>query len=624
MVPFLPGPRAHLSLDAGGGGNRGDEAEEALRRLREFGLEQSDDVSDEGSPCPDCGGSRLNRISRAVRLPMRSGAPRSLPELLGETPAGLLRALSRIKLDARGRLILKDITPPIRERLRFLDEVGLGYLTLDRPTDTLSGGEAQRIRLAAQLGTNLAGVLYVLDEPSIGLHARDNQRLITTLERLRDKGNSVLVVEHDDELMSRADHLIDLGPGAGIHGGRILAEGSPATVCATSASVTGRLLRRGIAHPTRGAYRPAPSPRDPRQWLTVKGAGARNLRGFDVSVPLGRLVVVIGPSGAGKSTLVHEIIGRGVEQARAAKADRVREPRRTAAASADAPARFAELRGAAAFRSVVEVDQSPIGKTPRSTPATYLGIFDVIRTFFATLPESKVRGYGAGRFSFNTAGGRCPTCEGAGRIRLEMAFMPETYLPCDDCRGLRYGADVADIRLKGKSIGEVLQLSFEEAVGFFDFHATLSAVCRLMVDCGLGYLSLGQSSPTLSGGEAQRLKLVSELAAGLPGARDRARGTSVRNLYLLEEPTIGLHLSDCERLIGVLHALVEQGHTVVVIEHHLDVIAEADWVIELGPDGGPDGGHLLFSGPFSALLSRRSSPTAPYLSRHLKRPRTAE
>jgi excinuclease ABC subunit A len=330
-------------------------------------------------------------------------------------------------------------------------------------------------------------------------------------------------------------------------------------------------------------------------------------------------VVVIGPSGAGKSTLVHELIGRGVEQARTEGVDRVRGARRSKAAAPHAQSTFAELRGAASFRSVVEVDQSPIGKTPRSTPATYLGIFDVIRTFFATLPESKVRGYTASRFSFNTAGGRCPTCEGAGRIRLEMAFMPETYLPCDDCRGLRYGAEVADIRWKGKNIGEVLQLSFEEAVEFFDFHATLSAVCRLMVDCGLGYLSLGQSSPTLSGGEAQRLKLVSELAAGLPGVRDRARGTAVRNLYLLEEPTIGLHLSDCERLIGVLHALVEQGHTVIVIEHHLDVIAEADWIVELGPDGGPDGGRLLFSGPLAALLSRRSSPTAPYLNRHLKR-----
>jgi excinuclease ABC subunit A len=609
-----------LEVEDGGG----DDAEEALRRLREFGLEQADDVSGEGSPCPDCNGARLNRTSRAVRLPMRSGLPLSLPELLAETPAGLLRSLSRIKLDARGRLILKDIVPPIRERLRFLDEVGLGYLSLDRPTDTLSGGEAQRIRLAAQLGTNLAGVLYVLDEPSIGLHARDNQRLIATLERLRDKGNSVLVVEHDDELMSRADHLIDLGPGAGIHGGRILAEGPPAQVCATSASVTGRLLRRGIVHPSRGAYRLPPSPRDRRQWLTLTGARARNLRGFDVSLPLGRLVVVIGPSGAGKSTLVHELIGRGVEQARTEGVDRLKGARRIKSASADTAALFAELRGAASFRSVVEVDQSPIGKTPRSTPATYLGIFDVIRAFFATLPDSKVRGYTASRFSFNTAGGRCPTCEGAGRIRLEMAFMPETYLPCDDCRGLRYGAEVADIRWKGKNIGEVLQLSFEEAVEFFDFHANLAAVCRLMVDCGLGYLSLGQSSPTLSGGEAQRLKLVSELAAGLPGVRDRARGTAVRNLYLLEEPTIGLHLSDCERLIGVLHALVEQGHTVIVIEHHLDVIAEADWVVELGPDGGPDGGRLLFSGPLADLVRRRSSPTAPYLSRHLRRPRSVE
>jgi excinuclease ABC subunit A len=601
----------------------GDEAEEAARRLREFGLEAPEDVGEEGSPCPDCGGARLNRISRAVRLPLRGGALRSLPELLAETPAGLLKGLTRLKLDARGQLVLKDILPPVRERLRFLDEVGLGYLTLDRPTDTLSGGEAQRIRLAAQLGTNLAGVLYVLDEPSIGLHARDNQRLIATLERLRDKGNSVLVVEHDDELMSRADHLIDLGPGAGIHGGRLLAEGAPAAVCASPDSITGRLLRQGITHPTRGAYRAPPPTRGRSHWLSLTGVAARNLAGFDLALPLGRLVVVIGPSGAGKSTLVHEVIGRGVSRARTEGVDQIRGAARTSG-SASGERSFRELRGAGTFRSVVEVDQSPIGKTPRSTPATYLGIFDLIRTFFATLPESKVHGYTASRFSFNTAGGRCPTCEGAGRIRLEMAFMPETYLPCEDCRGLRYGPDVAEIRWKGRNIGEVLQMSFEEAVGFFDFHATLSGVCRLMVDCGLGYLALGQSSPTLSGGEAQRLKLVSELAAGLPGARDRARNTPVRNLYLLEEPTIGLHLSDCQRLIGVLHALVEQGHTVIVIEHHLDVIAEADWVVELGPDGGPRGGRLLYSGPLEPLLTRRSSPTAPHLTRHLRRVRTAE
>jgi len=346
------------------------------------------------------------------------------------------------------------------------------------------------------------------------------------------------------------------------------------------------------------------------------------LQGFDLRLPLGRLIMVAGPSGAGKSTLFRDLLHPAVSYALAQKSARVTGKafvRDTgfAAESADAPLPFAELRGAHTFRSVIEVDQSPIGKTPRSTPATYLGIFDLIRQFFAGLPEAKLRGYTASRFSFNTAGGRCPTCDGAGRIRLEMAFMPDTYLPCDDCHGSRYSAELGDVVWKGKSIGEVLQLTFEEAVAFFDFHSQLRETCQLMVDCGLGYLTLGQSSPTLSGGEAQRLKLVTELARGLPSYTERKRGEPPRNLYLLEEPTIGLHLSDCERLIRVLHALVAQGHTVVVIEHHLDLLAEADWIVELGPDGGPGGGELLYQGPLAGLLRVKRSPTAPFLAEKL-------
>jgi len=660
-----------------------EEDDDPAARLRAFGIESEEDVSDAGTPCPDCHGARLNRIVRAVKLHLRGKQPPlSLPELLRSTPGELLARLRQLDLDARGRIITQDIVPQIEERLKFLGHVGLGYLALERPTDTLSGGEAQRIRLAAQLGTNLAGVLYVLDEPSIGLHARDNERLIAMLETLRDKGNTLLVVEHDDEMMERADHIIDLGPGAGVHGGELLASGTPAEIRKCDQSLTGLFLTKGISHPLRGEYRSVP------RWsgltsrcsqrvglarrggvnalhpdlLELKGARFRNLRGFDLRLPLGRLIMVAGPSGAGKSTLFRDLLGPAVAHAIKQKKARVsgrefvkatgwdsadpvfREsasllaPRQTARAFRQAQGPelverasslptinrralseppFAELRSANGFRSVIEVDQAPIGKTPRSTPATYLGIFDLIRQFFASLPEAKIRGYTASRFSFNTTGGRCPTCEGAGRIRLEMAFMPDTYLPCDNCRGSRYGAELSDITWKGKTIGDVLQLTFEEAAVFFDFHSQLKAVCQLMVDCGLGYLTLGQSSPTLSGGEAQRLKLVTELSRGLQSYKERSRGLQPHNLYLLEEPTIGLHLSDCEKLIRVLHALVDQGHTVVVIEHHLDLLAEADWIVELGPDGGPAGGELIYQGPLAGLLKVKRSPSAPYLQKRL-------
>jgi excinuclease ABC subunit A len=586
-----------------------DDEDENAERLRQLGL--TGDEDDEGVPCPDCRGERLNRISRAVKLHLkgRRGAL-SLPALLAFPPSQLLSSLENLELDERGRLVTGDIVPQIRERLRFMDHVGLGYLSLDRPTKTLSGGEAQRIRLAAQLGTNLAGVLYVLDEPSIGLHARDNQRLIETLLALRDKGNTLVVVEHDDELMARADLIVDLGPGAGVHGGELLARGTPSEIRANDSSLTGVFLAKGIRHPLRGKYRDVPPAG--AAWIELKGARHRNLRGVDLRVPMGRLTMVAGPSGAGKSTLFRDLLGPA-----AACAIKTGKPRLTgrdfARFSGEVGARFDELRNANKFRSVIEVDQSPIGKTPRSTPATYLGIFDTIRKFFATIPEAKIRGYTASRFSFNTEGGRCPACKGAGRIRLEMAFMPDTYLPCDDCQGSRYGPELSDVTWKGRSIGAVLQLTFEEASEFFSFHTELAAVCRLMADCGLGYLTLGQSSSTLSGGEAQRLKLVTELSKGLATYRERSRGSVPLNLYILEEPTIGLHLSDCEKLIGVLHALVDQGHTVSVIEHNLDLISEADYVVELGPGGGPDGGELIYQGALKGLLSSKRSPTAPFL-----------
>jgi len=604
-------------------------------------LARGDDDADgqsSGTLCPVCHGERLNRVARAVKLHFRTGPPLSLPALLRLPPAGLLAGLRQLALDARGRAVTMDIVPQIEERLKFLDHVGLGYLSLDRPTETLSGGEAQRIRLAAQLGSNLSGVLYVLDEPSIGLHARDNERLIGTLETLRDKGNTLLVVEHDEAIMERADRIIDLGPGAGTHGGELIANDTPANLKRNQGSLTGLYLGRGLPHPSRGAYRPiggadAGSARrrakdgiQDHGWITLTGAQYRNLRAVDLRLPLGRLIMVCGPSGAGKSTLFGDLLRPAVSCAIKARKSRLTgsDFARLTGLTGDLPGAalrhtvFADLRGAQVFKSVIAVDQAPIGKTPRSTPATYLGIFDVIRQFFASLPEAKIRGYTASRFSFNTTGGRCPTCQGAGRIRLEMAFMPDTYLPCDDCGGLRYGPELADIAWKGKNIGQVLQLTFEEAAGFFDFHAKLGEVCRLMGDCGLGYLTLGQSSPTLSGGEAQRLKLVSELARGMQTFTERSRGVRPRNLYLLEEPTIGLHLSDCEKLIRVLHGLVDQGHTVIVIEHHLDLLAEADYVVELGPGGGPAGGEILYQGPLAGLFKVRRSPTAPYLRAKLK------
>ncbi len=629
---------------------------EVADALRTF---DPDDPANDGKLCPTCHGERLNRVARAVRLPLRPGNKSqvssikkqslshsrssvvrppssvlrsplsiSLPELLRLTPEQLIATLRNLQLDTRTKLITQDIVPQIEERLKFLAHVGLDYLSLDRPTETLSGGEAQRIRLAAQLGSNLSGVLYVLDEPSIGLHARDNDRLIDTLQSLREKGNTLLVVEHDDVLMERADRIIDLGPGAGVHGGEILANGTPAEIKRSDTSLTGIFLSKGIPHPIRGAYRAIPNakkqtPKEP-EFLELTSIRYRNLHDQTLRLPLGRLIMACGPSGAGKSTLFRDILHPAVTRAikhRKAKLtgkDFVKLAGfESDSRDADAPP-FAELRGANGFKSVIEVDQAPIGKTPRSTPATYLGIFDLIRQFFATLPEAKMRGYTASRFSFNTAGGRCETCSGAGRIKLEMAFMADSYLPCDACGGSRFGPELADITWKGKNIGQVLQLTFDEAAAFFDFHSQLSQICQLMVDCGLGYLTLGQSSPTLSGGEAQRLKLVTELARGLASYQERSRGIAVRNLYLLEEPTIGLHLSDCEKLIKVLHNLVDHGHTVVVIEHHLDLLAEADWILELGPGGGPHGGEILYQGPLAGLLKVKKSPTAPYLREKLK------
>jgi excinuclease ABC subunit A len=579
--------------------------------------------------CPDCHGARLSPISRAVKLSFADGTTRSLPDLLALAPAILLEQLQHLKLDSRGKLIAGEILPQMAERLKFLDRVGLDYLTLDRSADTLSGGEAQRIRLAAQLGSNLAGVLYVLDEPSIGLHARDNRRLIESLRRLQQNGNSLLVVEHDEDTLRQADRIIDLGPGAGVHGGQIVANGPVAEILRHPESLTAKFLREGLIHPRRGSWRVLP-PGGPKEngqgaaahrkdWLLLRGAARRNLRGDDAWFPLGRLIVVSGPSGAGKSTLIRDVLEPAASFAvkhNLAKLDWKTALRsgRFKLDSPGSPPSFKELIGANTFRQVIEVGQDPIGQTPRSTPATYIGAFEHIRALFAQLPEARLRGHEAGWFSFNTKGGRCETCSGAGRVKLEMSFLPEAWLPCDDCGGDRYGAELRELRWNGKNLAEVLRMSFEEAAEFFAAHRKLKSLLDLMVETGLGYLTLGQSSPTLSGGEAQRLKLVSELTHGLPQAR---HGGAARHLYILEEPTIGLHQSDVARLIDLLHRLVDQGHTVVVIEHHLDIIAEADWVLELGPDGGNGGGQIMFQGPAAQLARRKDCPTSSYLREKL-------
>lgn len=585
----------------------------------ESAVDHLDDFED-GDRCPDCNGARLNPLSRAVKLPLKRTQSISLPELLQLTPGELLETLAKLKNDSRSRPIIEELLPEIQTRMRFMDHVGLGYLGLDRATATLSGGEAQRIRLAAQLGTNLSGVLYVLDEPSIGLHARDNAKLIQSLLQLRDRGNTLVVVEHNLDTMRHADRIVDLGPGAGIHGGHIVASGTLTQLRKNKNSLTGRYLRKKMAHPLRGEYRTLPPAWQARRksthtdWIALRGAALRNLKDFDLHLPLQQLNVVCGVSGSGKSTLIRDLLRPLVENAVRIKSTKLLPKNLTM--DRHLATAFTSLHGANAVRKVVEVDQSPIGKTPRSTPATYIGAFDRIREIYAALPEARFRGYSAGTFSFNTKGGRCETCKGAGRIKLEMNFMPDTYVTCENCGGQRYGEELAALRWNGKSIDDVLAMSFEEAADFFSFHTRLAALMQLMVETGLGYITLGQYSPTLSGGEAQRLKLVSELAKGLPSLKERQYNLGAGNLYLLEEPSIGLHSSDVERLNHLLHRLVDQGHTVVLIEHHLDCIAEADYIIEIGPEGGEAGGQLLYQGKLTGLKKIKNSPTAGFLIDH--------
>ncbi len=530
-------------------------------------------------PCPECDGARLRPEIRAVLV-----GGLGIHELVGLSVADALDWLEQLELPTTKAMIAERVVAEAIGRLRFLVDVGVGYLTLDRAASTLSGGEAQRIRLATQIGAGLVGVLYILDEPSIGLHQRDNTRLIATLERLRDMGNTVLVVEHDTDTMLAADYIVDMGPGAGEHGGRVVSAGSPEAVAADERSLTGAFLsgRRGIPVPERR--------RSARSWLTVKGAAEHNLADIDVRFPLGTLTCVAGVSGSGKSTLVNEVLLRALMSRLGRRVIR--------------PGRHRGLTGAGELDKVIAIDQSPIGRTPRSNPATYTGVFDHIRQLFAQTPDARERGYGPGRFSFNVKGGRCETCRGDGTIKIEMHFLPDVYVPCEVCGGKRYNRETLEVRYKGKTISDVLEMSVEEALEVFSAVPRIARRLQTLHDVGLDYVRLGQPATTLSGGEAQRVKLSSELSKVATG----------RTLYVLDEPTTGLHSADVERLLVVLQRLVDSGNTVVVIEHDLDVVKSADWVIDLGPEGGDAGGRLVAEGSPEVIATTPGSFTGEHLA----------
>jgi len=588
-------------------------ADDQKGREQTFAEPEAEDVGDVA--CPTCHGTRLNAVARAVLLDGVGAGALPVPheerhgEGLGIAITDIARLsvtdirqwFERLTLTGRDAEIARDLVPEIRSRLEFLEEVGLGYLTLDRGAPTLSGGEAQRIRLAAQLGSNLQGVCYVLDEPTIGLHARDNRILLDALHKLGDKGNTLVVVEHDEDTIRRADHIIDIGPSAGKRGGRLVAEGSVADIEAAGDSQTGRYLRDAIRHPLqarRDVLPPVAAPKakaketeDADAWLTVRGADLHNLQDVTTTLPLHRLVAITGVSGSGKSTLARDVLLANVQ---AIVIQRMTKAGRDADAAGKRPAWTGcdTVEGYEVIDRVLEVDQTPIGKTPRSCPATYIGFWDTIRKLFADTLEAKARGYTPARFSFNTGEGRCPGCDGAGVRTIEMSFLPDVKVPCEVCHGARFNPETLAVTWRGKSIGDVLQMEVDEAVGFFASMPQISHPLQLLVDVGLGYLTLGQPSPTLSGGEAQRIKLVTELSKVRDDVTRRGQ-KAPHTLYVLDEPTVGLHMADVEKLIHVLHRLVNGGHSVVVIEHDLDVIAEADWLIDLGPEGGNAGGRIV-------------------------------
>ena len=534
-------------------------------------------------PCPDCHGARLKPSSLAVTV-----GGLSIHEATNQSVEKAIAWSQTLELSETEGLIAERILREIIERLSFLNDVGVGYLSLNRGASTLSGGEAQRIRLATQIGSSLVGVLYILDEPSIGLHQRDNHRLLDTLTRLRDIGNTVIVVEHDEDTMRESDWLVDMGPGAGEHGGRVVAAGAPKLVMKSKDSVTGQFLsgRRAIAVPER---RP---PAD--EFLTVRGAREHNLKDIDVEIPVGRFVTVTGVSGSGKSTLVNDVVLRSMQGA--LLKSRVRAGAHTA------------VEGIEHFDKVIAIDQSPIGRTPRSNPATYTGVFDHIRQLYADTPDAKTRGYKQGRFSFNVKGGRCEACRGDGTLKIEMHFLPDIYVPCEVCGGRRYNKETLEVRFKGKSIADVLDMPIEEALTFFSKIPKLRRRLQTLHDVGLDYVRLGQPATTLSGGEAQRVKLATELAKVATG----------RTLYVLDEPTTGLHMADVEKLLHVLQRLVDTGNTVLVIEHNLDVIKQSDWLIDLGPEGGDAGGEVLAVGTPEQVSKVKASHTGRFLIPLLK------
>ena len=541
--------------------------------------------------CPDCGGSRLRREARHVLLVDADGQPaRAIYQVEHATLAECQRYFDALRLQGAKAEIADKVVREIRARLRFLNDVGLNYLSLDRSADTLSGGEAQRIRLASQIGSGLTGVMYVLDEPSIGLHQRDNERLIGTLKHLRDLGNSVLVVEHDEDMIRAADHVVDMGPGAGVHGGQVMAQGTPEQVAASPDSPTGRYLAQVLRIEVPQRRRPFLKDADgaPRV-LRIRNARGNNLKGVTAEIPVGLMTCVTGVSGSGKSTLINDTLYAAVS--------------RQLYQSHQEPEAHDEIEGLGHFDKVINVDQSPIGRTPRSNPATYTGLFTPIRELFAEVPTARERGYGAGRFSFNVAGGRCEACQGDGVIKVEMHFLPDVYVPCETCLGKRYNRETLEVLYKGRNITEVLELTVEDAREFFSAVPSIARKLQTLMDVGLGYIRLGQSATTLSGGEAQRVKLALELSK-----RDTGR-----TLYILDEPTTGLHFADIELLLRVLHQLCEAGNTVVVIEHNLDVIKTADWLLDMGPEGGSGGGTLLAAGTPEDIAACAGSHTGRFL-----------
>lgn len=532
-------------------------------------------------PCLDCGGSRLRKEARYVFLD-KTNLPMVSEKSIGEA----LTFFEELTLNGQKAKIAEKILKEIRERLQFLVNVGLNYLSLSRSAETLSGGEAQRIRLASQIGAGLVGVMYVLDEPSIGLHQRDNERLLNTLLHLRNLGNTVIVVEHDEDAIRAADHIVDIGPGAGVHGGNIIAQGTAEEIMQVESSITGQFLsgKQKIEVPVKRI------PYDEKKVLTLKGAKGNNLKNVQLDIPVGLFTCITGVSGSGKSTLINDTLFPLAQNAlnRAERTD---------------VAPYESIEGLAHFDKVIDIDQSPIGRTPRSNPATYTGLFTPIRELFAGTQEARARGYNVGRFSFNVRGGRCEACQGDGVIKVEMHFLPDVYVPCDQCKGKRYNRETLEIRYKGKTIHQVLDMTVEEAREFFDPVPAIARKLQTLMDVGLSYIRLGQSSTTLSGGEAQRVKLATELSK-----RDTGK-----TLYILDEPTTGLHFADIKQLLGVLHRLRDQGNTIVVIEHNLDVIKTADWIVDLGPEGGSGGGQIIATGTPEEVAKHQGSHTARFL-----------